>query len=308
VEGVFSVVDRTDLHNDANTTGTGPDDPRRAEAFQRAAEMRFTEVDLKDRISVALTDYMVTRHGGRASGLEHLRNLQSHDKNYMIRTLPPAVEGAVPTGASSRWVTVKESATGRYVEHYAVWQGPGLKDLPVDSKVEVMFSLRDVRTPTVYVDGACRGKLTIEARWRTGGPLTYAALVAAARSKRSGKNKHYPERSAEDVETALEKLERSVAGTAKSQCKSPNAGAALVAELRGDGVAAPEARPSSQMTDGVPSAEEQGSTSSQSASTPRAMPAAASSKPFTNPPAPDLPDDVLRRIHARKIIYLGGDR
>lgn len=305
-EGVFSVVDRTDLHNDANTTGTGPDDPRRSEAFEAALEMGFTEADLKDRISVALTDWMVTRHGGRATGLDFLRDLQAKDKNYMIRTLPPPVDGAAPIGTFTRWMTVKESSTGKYVEHYAVWHGPGLKDLPAGTKVEVVIEVRDVRTPTVYFDGCSRGKLAIEARWRTGGPLTYAALVAAARSKRSGKNKHYPERSAEDVKTALEQLERSVARTPSSKRKSPSAGAALVADLRGDGTGPGEATPPAVDTVAPPGTRAQGSDAPRPAPPP---PPSASNTvaPFENPPAPRLPDEVLKRINAKKLMYLGGD-
>jgi hypothetical protein len=266
--------------------------------------MGFTEDDLKDRISVALTDWMVTRHGGRTTGLEFLRDLQAKDKNYMIRTLPPPVDGAAPIGTITHWMTVKESSTGKYVEHYGIWHGPGLKDLPAGTKVEVVIEVRDVRTPTVYFDGCSRGKIAIEARWRTGGPLTYAALVAAARSKRSGKNKHYPERGAEDVETALEQLERSVAGTPASKRKSPSAGAALVADLRGDGAGADEATPA--VGAGAPPGTKAQGTDAPRPATPPPSNASNTVAAFENPPEPRLSDEVLKRIKAKKLIYLGG--
>ena len=304
IEGTFSVVDRTALHNDRNTTGTGPDDPRRERAFEAAGEMGFTEISLKDRISVALVDYVATRHGGRKSGLEHLRELLAHDKNYMIRTLPPAVDGAIPIGSISRWMTVKDSSTGKYVEHYAVWRGTAFDDLPAGTKVEVVISVRDVRTPTVYVDGCSRGKLTIEARWRTGGPLTYAALVAAARSKRSGKNKDYPKRSEEDIDTALAQLERNVAGTPASKCKSPQPGAALVADLRGDGGPQP---PSASSAGPAPVTPPSGESSRDPASTDLSESEPAAAAPFVNAPVPVLPEEIQKLIKAKKLIYLGGD-
>ncbi len=303
VEGVFSVIDRVDFHNQENTTGTGPDDPRRAEAFERAALMGFDDADLRGAVSVAITDYLITRHGGRASALQFLKKLPEDDKNYMVRTLPPPVEGGTPVGTLARWMTVCSSSTGNYVEHYAVWRGPALSVLAPGQKVEVLLPHRDVRYPIVYVDGVERGRLVIEARWRTGGPLTYAALVASARSKRGGKHRHFPERTEGDLETAIAKLERSVAGIPKSKQKSPSPAAGLVADIRGEATAGIPAVQSSP----PPSDQEQRS-ESPAASLPPGRKAPLTVPRHVDAHTPELPDEIQRRIKARRLVYLGGDR
>ena len=231
VEGKFSVLDKRDLQNQPNTTGTGPDDPRRQGAFESAVALETDGEDFLGRVDVAITDYMLASHGG-PNGLVQLREILEHDKNFMTRTLPPPAAGQPPIGSFLLNLRVRQDAVGHYVEHHAKWYGPSLKKIPLGQWAAVLFPRADVQYPTLYTAGAEDGKLFISAQWKSPNPLSYASLLAQARFKAKYRYVAPPNRSAEDLRTEVELLKELALKSSRSKPFRPNAAASALFNLR----------------------------------------------------------------------------
>lgn len=230
MEGTFSIVDTTHVHQEAATLGTGPDDPRREHAFTVAVDQHIEEAELLDLLSVAFADFNGARHGG-PSGLEQLENYLKFDKNFMVRTLPPPLPNAPPLYVIVVNVRVRASATGNYVHHHGTWRGGALNSFSPETVVQLHIDRQDIRAPQLYFEGVDHGYVTAEKRWNGDRPILYSSLVAASRryaiTKADNGQDSHP-----DYLSALERAEQKVAKTKGSRRHSPSKDASLLADLR----------------------------------------------------------------------------
>lgn len=323
IEGLFSMLDRSDFHNQPNTYGTGKEDPRHSSGVPNAIAMAFDDEDLLAHVDVAITDHFVKGHGGKKSGLSYLGDLLKHDPNFMVRTLPPPIAGSPSIGEFSVWVKVKKSKHGPCVEHYARWYGNALTRAKLGDMVELRPTHGDVRFPGVLIDGVHCGNLHIGKAWRSNTPVPYANLKATEQQKSRNRFKDPPSRSKDDLQAEIANLELAVAATPRSKRRHPSKDASELIEKRAAAAAAtntgsptPDEQESAARVPSGPSTEP---ARTQAASPPalanddsvlaeRVKPQRPLSSTVVNEADDtvlDIPEVIRARIESRKLFYRG---
>ena len=176
IEGIFSAIERLGFHRLRQTTGTGPQDPRRQHAEKAAVEARMHMDELIDLVVAVLADAN-SRQGkpnfGR-SHLDQLRDLRDDVDGFgmIFPVLPPLPIGVPPLSVSVVPLTVRgNKEKGRRPAVYfeeETYFGTELADRwdLLDKEVVAHVRRADIRTlELVTTKGEVIDTVTVAGRW-----------------------------------------------------------------------------------------------------------------------------------------------
>lgn len=171
-EAVFSALDRRGFHRLPNTTGTGPHDPLRGDAAQRAVDFKITWVELFDLIDLVVCDYNCGKPdalNGR-SRIEYIRDAL-REGIWIPRRLPSTTQIA-DLDTVEAVVHVRGNTRAGRRPHVNFWNvpytSPILADSPnlIGTKLTIRARESDPRKIRAYLpNGSELGFLTAPGQW-----------------------------------------------------------------------------------------------------------------------------------------------
>ena len=177
IEGIFNAVERKGFHRLRNTTGTGPNDPRRQHPEKAAVTARIELSDLIDLVVAVLAD--ANAHTGKPnfgrSHLDCLRDLASDADGFgmLFPVLPEPLPGQSPLSVSIFPVKVRgNKEKGRRPSVYfeeETYVGKALADRWDLVGKELFIHVRRANIRTIELrssTGELVDTLTVTGRWR----------------------------------------------------------------------------------------------------------------------------------------------
>ncbi|MGO4731163.1 hypothetical protein [Paenibacillus sp. 2KB_22] len=173
IERFFKTLEENGFHRLPNTTGSGPNDPRRNNPEQKALSLNITYDHLKQLIDVLISNYNGTPHGG----IYHQTPLELLEKRMKTTGLiPRRLEEAKRSELLFMQTTQKRTVRGSLKsgkKPYIQFEGAEYRSerlansaYLLNTELVLHVNVDDIRTLKAFLpDGSEFGYLTVAGRW-----------------------------------------------------------------------------------------------------------------------------------------------